>query len=181
MHSFIFLTKSSKASFQRTHVVPTCLFFFFLLASGSAQHRTVSLLNSHLVQRNCHLRQLVEPNPFADTLIIPQSPPQSHHTLCLNTSLISCNPVRSSPWMPAKLGLFKRTALLAEDEGLQLEESTVLHHFPFYGAKSCPLTVICGLIKQRETLMQVTPTETLRFQWADPTKQTQQRGRCISM
>lgn len=73
----------------------------------------------------------------------------------------SCNPVHSSPRKPAEPGLFKHTALLAEDEGLQLEDSTVLYNFAFYRAKSCPLIAICALIKQRETLMQVTPTETL--------------------
>lgn len=77
--------------------------------------------------------------------------PTSIPSLCLNAKfyirqwsdkvyriLISCNPVRSSPRKPAEPGLFKCTALLAEDEGLQLEDSTVVHHFPFYRAKSCP-------------------------------------------
>lgn len=58
----------------------------FLLASRSAQCRTASLLNPHLLQRNCLHQQLVEPNQLADTLITSQSPAQSHHTLCLNAN-----------------------------------------------------------------------------------------------
>lgn len=62
-----------------------------------------------------------------------------------------------------------------EDEGLHLEESTVLHQFPFHRAKSCPQIILCALMNQRETLIPVTPTETLWFQRTLPSKWTQQR------
>lgn len=67
--------------FQRTDVVTTCLVLHLHQGLYSTE---LSLLISHSFQRNCLLQQLVEPNQFADTLITPQKPTWSYHTLCLN-------------------------------------------------------------------------------------------------
>ena len=70
----------------------------------------------------------------------------------------------SSPQQPAEPPLSQRAALLAEDEGLQLEESTVLHHFTFHRAKPCPRIAICVLLQQGQTLLHATPTKPLGLQ-----------------
>lgn len=164
---------------SREYTFPTCLGFYFYQGRHSTE---LCLLNSHFLQGNHLPQQLVE-IPICRHPDYTQKP--TSVPLGLNPSFQIkhwSDPSLKDPHLlqawtfpdEAEPGLFTHSPA-CEDEDLQLGESTVLHDFPFHRAKSCPQVVFCAHTNQRKTLMPVTPTETLWFQWTFPSKWTQQR------